>query len=139
MDISDDCIFCKIVNGIVPSFKIYEDDSVFAFLDINPASYGHTLIIPKEHYSDIYELPTEELKKIIEVAKRITMKYKEVFGINAVNLISSNGKCAQQDVFHFHLHIIPRDEGDNINLSWKNKKDDLKDGFEAFIKKLNDI
>jgi len=136
MKVKKKCIFCEIARGIIPSLKVYEDDMTLAFLDVNPASLGHTLIIPKKHYEDIYAIPNNDLINIFNVAKIIAEKYRNIFNIKAINLISSNGKEAQQDVFHFHLHLIPRNNNDGIKFYWKNRRDDFFEKSKKFIRKL---
>ncbi|MFA5169593.1 MAG: HIT family protein [Candidatus Paceibacterota bacterium] len=110
----EDCIFCKIINKEIPAHKIYEDDSVFSFLDNRPVSKGHVLVIPKKHAKDIFELDEETLKKISSVAKKIAQKMKDSLSIDGVNLYHASGEAAEQTVFHFHLHIIPRRKDDNL-------------------------
>jgi len=114
------CIFCKIVNGEIPSRTIYEDDDLKAFLDVNPATKGHVLIIPKEHSRDLHDLPDATAEKVIKLAKRIAAKLKEELGCDGINILQNNGQTAGQTVFHYHLHIIPRyedDKNDDI-LRW---------------------
>lgn len=110
----EDCIFCKIINKEIPAHKIYEDDSVFSFLDNRPVSKGHVLVIPKKHAKDIFDLDEETLKRISAVAKKIAQKMKDSLGVDGVNLYHASGVSAEQTVFHFHLHIIPRRKDDNI-------------------------
>lgn len=110
----EDCLFCKIISNEIPSYKIYEDDAVLAFLDIHPMSKGHTLIVPKKHARDIFELDAETLEKISSVAKKIAVKMKESFGVDGVNLYHASGVHAEQTVFHFHLHVVPRRKDDSI-------------------------
>ena len=104
----ENCIFCKIANGEIPSNKVFENDKVFAFLDISPATKGHTLVIPKKHYENIFDIPEELLKEIIKVSQKIAKLLKEKLGAEGINLLNSNNKTAQQDVFHYHMHVIPR-------------------------------
>ena len=113
----NNCIFCKIRDREVPSHIIYEDDKVMAFLDAFPISLGHTLIIPKQHFSNIYDIEERDLVEIIKVARKIAKAYEEIFGINNLQLINNAGKGGQQEVFHFYLHLIPRYENDGIDLS----------------------
>jgi len=113
----EDCIFCKIIRGEIPSFKLYEDDLVFAFLDINPVTKGHTLIIPKKHAADIFELDKEYLERIIIMAKKIGEKTKAELGAEGINLYHASGVAAEQSVFHFHLHVIPRKSDDGLCLN----------------------
>lgn len=131
----DDCIFCKIVKGDIPCKKVYEDEHTFAFLDIEPATNGHTLIIPKKHFSDIYDMPLEELTNIMNAAKKIVKKYEEV-GVKAINLVQSNRKPAQQDVFHFHLHLLPRADGDGVDIWGKTHKRGEKIDSNSFFEML---
>lgn len=105
-----DCLFCKIISGDIPSKKIFEDDLVFAFLDIHPWSRGHTLIIPKRHAGDIHDIDDESLQRIVLTAKELAGLYDEKLGADGYNLHQSNGAAAQQEVFHFHMHLIPRYE-----------------------------
>ena len=101
-----DCVFCKVISGEFSSFKLYEDDMVMAFLDVNPHSYGHTLIIPKEHVLDYEEIDLEILNHINEVGKDIFAKLKEKLKPDSIQLVQNNGKL--QEVKHYHLHLIPR-------------------------------
>ena len=114
----EDCIFCKIVRGEAESWKVYEDECVYAFLDINPVNEYHTLVIPKKHYENIFDTPEEELTKLISIVKRITTLYSTKFGINNVQIVNSSGSEAQQDVFHVHFHVVPRKLGDNQDVKW---------------------
>ncbi|MEM6738107.1 MAG: HIT family protein [Bacteroidota bacterium] len=112
------CIFCKIVKGEAPSWKVYENDSVYAFLDINPVTKYHTLVIPKNHYRNIFDTPAEELREIVSTIKRVATLYQDKLGIHNLQLVNSNGTEAQQDVFHIHFHIVPRRIGDGQNIRW---------------------
>ncbi len=100
-----DCIFCKIINGDIPSMKVYEDDVCLAYLDINPDSDGHTLVIPKTHYKDIYDIPKDTLSHIYETAKIIMKNLEEKLGCDGFTLLQNNGSI--QEVKHYHLHIKP--------------------------------
>jgi histidine triad (HIT) family protein len=113
-------IFTKIIKGEIPCAKIYEDDQVFAFLDINPINPGHTLVIPKEPYENICEIPNEILEKMIVIAKQIAIKQKEVLNADGINIGMNNGKDAGQEVFHAHIHVIPRYKNDRYKL-WHGK------------------
>lgn len=104
----DDCIFCKIVKGEIPCHKVYEGENFFAFLDINPKEPGHTLVIPKEHYKDIFEIPEDKLSKISLIIKKLFNAISKAGFGEGYSLIQSNGKVAGQDVFHIHFHLIPR-------------------------------
>lgn len=129
-----DCIFCKIVNGEIPSMKVYEDDLCMAYLDINPDSDGHTLIIPKEHYEDIYELPNDVLKHIFDVAKNLMNELKSKLNSTGFTLIENYGSA--QEVKHFHLHIKPHYENKKTVELVKHKEliKDPKDVYEIIKK-----
>lgn len=114
------CIFCKIVEGSIPSEKIYEDEHVIAFMDITPVTKGHALIIPKTHRENVYELTAEEAGHLFSVVPQITQAIKETFQPTGLNLLQNNGSFAGQSVFHFHLHLIPRyDETDGFDGVWQ--------------------
>lgn len=117
------CIFCQIIEGSVPSAKIYEDDHVYAFMDIMPLTKGHILLIPKNHKENVYDLTEEEAANLFSVAPKIARVLKEEFTPTGMNLLQNNGAPAGQSVFHFHLHFIPRyDETDGFDLStWEPK------------------
>lgn len=113
----DDCVFCKIIRGEIPSSQIYEDEDFKAILDINPASKGHALILPKRHYANVYEMPEDLVAKAMVLAKRLATHMTEKLGCDGFNLLQNNGEVAGQTVFHFHMHLIPRYQGaDNKNL-----------------------
>ncbi len=115
----DNCIFCKIANGEIPSATIYEDENFRAILDLGPASKGHALLLPKEHYADLFALPDETAEKVLPVARKIVSRMKDVLGCDGYNLVQNNGECAGQTVFHFHMHMIPRYKDDKVGLGWK--------------------
>jgi len=136
----ENCIFCKIINKEIPCYKIYEDEFVLAFLDINPVVIGHTLIIPKKHFENIFKTEDEYLERIITVSKKISLKMKEVLGIEGINLYQANGSVAGQTVDHFHLHVLPRKEGDNVDfVKWMGKIEQKmeKEQFEEIKNKLS--
>jgi histidine triad (HIT) family protein len=114
----DDCIFCKIANGVIPSETIYEDDTFRVILDLGPASRGHALILPKQHYKDICELDEETAKKVLPLAAKIGNAMKNSLGCAGFNIVQNNGKEAGQTVFHFHMHLIPRYEEGPVMVSW---------------------
>lgn len=115
---NENCIFCKILNGDIPSTKIYEDDQFAIMLDIGPASFGHALILPKDHYANIFEMPEEVLSKSICLAKTFGEKLVKALGADGLNLVQNNGTAAGQTVFHYHLHLIPRYDGDSVGDLW---------------------
>ena len=108
------CIFCKIINGEIPSYKIYEDEETLAFLDIADDAIGHTLVIPKKHYENILDIDTETLSKVTNVVKKISNHYVNNCGYTGVNVMNASGVDAQQSVFHLHFHIFPRKENDGV-------------------------
>lgn len=113
-----DCIFCKIVEGKARSWKVYENESVYAFLDNHPVNEYRTLVIPKKHYENIFDIPENELKEVMAVVKILVTLFNSKLGINNVQIINSSGFEAQQDVFHAHFHIVPRKKGDNQDINW---------------------
>ena len=114
-----DCIFCQIVRGEAPSWKVYEDEHTYAFLDIHPVNRYHTLVIPKTHYVNVFDTPKPVLAEMMQTVKKIVDLYYERLGINNVQIFNSSGKAAQQDVFHVHFHIVPRHLGDEQNVRWR--------------------
>lgn len=115
----DNCIFCKILAGEIPSTAVYEDDDFKAILDVNPAARGHVIILPNKHAADIYELSDEDASKIMVVAKKIAGAVKQAFQCDGVNILQNNGEAAGQTVFHLHVHVIPRFKNDTVNIGWK--------------------
>ena len=113
------CIFCKIAGGEIPSATIYEDEKFRVILDLGPASKGHALILPKEHFANIYELDEETAAAAFVLAKKMAGKMTEALGCDGFNIVQNNGTIAGQTVFHFHIHLIPRYEGDGVALGWK--------------------
>jgi len=134
----ENCAFCKIVNGEIKSYVVYEDKDIIAFLDINPASEGHALIATKKHYENIYDIPEGELKKIIAVAKKLALDYREKLGVKEVNLMHASGINAQQSVPHFHIHLVPRKENDGLNL-WYKTDNKSKSNFEELLNKIKGV
>ncbi|MBQ4559204.1 MAG: HIT family protein [Tyzzerella sp.] len=116
---NENCIFCKIAAGEIPSATIYEDDDFRVILDIEPASKGHALILPKEHYANLYELPEELASKVLIVAKKVITSMTEIVGCDGYNVLQNNGEVAGQTVFHFHMHLIPRYKDDDVTIGWK--------------------
>ena len=117
--IKDDCIFCKLANGVFPTNVIYEDEDFNVILDAGPATKGHALILPKEHYANLFELPDETASKVMVLAKKMATHMKEKLNCDGFNLVQNNGPCAGQTVFHFHYHLIPRYEDDGQNILWE--------------------
>ncbi|MEM0360584.1 MAG: HIT family protein [Candidatus Diapherotrites archaeon] len=115
---SSECIFCKIAKGQIPSTKIHETKNTLAFLDIAPVNKGHTLVIPKKHFSSLQEIPEKELKETIIATKKIAIAIQKALKPDGINLIQSNGSTAGQIIMHFHMHIIPRFENDKAGFKW---------------------
>ena len=115
----DNCIFCKLANGEIPTATLYEDDDFRVILDAGPAAKGHALILPKEHYANLYELDEEVAAKVLPLAKKMITKLTDILGCDGYNLVQNNGEAAGQTVFHFHLHMIPRYKDDGVGLTWK--------------------
>lgn len=129
-----DCIFCKIIKGEIPSCKIYEDDKVYAFLDIACDAVGHTLVIPKKHCTNVLDCDKQYLDAVIEAVQKISKHYVEDCGFEGVNIINASGESAQQSVFHLHFHIVPRKSNDGLNLWPLNDKQEMD--LQAICKKL---
>jgi len=113
-----DCIFCKIVAGDLPATIVDEGPTAIAFMDIQPASRGHVLVIPRAHCKDVHEIAPEDLQAVAVMAQRIAGRLKDRLGADGVNLLNSSGAAAWQTVFHFHMHVIPRYAGDPLRLPW---------------------
>lgn len=114
----ENCIFCKIANGEIPSATLYEDEDFRVILDLGPATKGHALILPKTHAANIYEMPDELVGKAMILAKKMAGKMTEALKCDGFNIIQNNGEPAGQTVFHFHMHLIPRYEGDGAGILW---------------------
>ncbi len=115
---NDDCIFCKIVSGELPATIVDEDERTVSFMDINPATRGHSLVIPRRHSRNLFEIEREDLEATIVAAQRLAGKAVDRLGAAGVNLMNGCGAAAWQTVFHFHMHVIPRYEGDPLRLPW---------------------
>ena len=113
-----DCLFCKIVAGEVPATRIDEDERTVAFMDINPATRGHALVVPRAHTRDLLSIDADELAAVASAAKRLAARAKERLGADGINLLNSCGSAAWQTVFHFHVHVIPRYDDDPLKLPW---------------------
>ena len=122
-----DCIFCKIVRGEIPSVKVYEDDRVFAFMDINPINEGHVLIIPKAHAATIHEIAEVDFLAVMSATHKLAAAVKKALNPEGINLLQLNGKAANQVVPHLHVHIVPRWFGDGVTVSqWNLVAGDMK-------------
>jgi histidine triad (HIT) family protein len=125
----DDCLFCRILSGELPSERVDEDEHTVAFMDINPWTRGHALVIPRNHSRNLYEIPDEDIARTAEAAKRLAQRMKERLGCDGVNLLNSCEPAAWQTVFHFHIHVIPRYDGDPLRLPgspMKPEQDELR-------------
>ena len=117
-DSEPDCLFCQIVAGQIPSERIDEDERTVAFMDINPATRGHALVVPRRHAANLLEIDSQDLAATMTAAQRLARRVKERLGADGVNLLNATGSAAWQTVFHFHVHVIPRYEGDPMRLPW---------------------
>jgi histidine triad (HIT) family protein len=115
----DDCIFCRIVAGELPSIRIHEDDRAIAIMDINPATRGHALVIPRAHARDISDIPDDDLAHCAQVSRDIAGRAVSALGADGVTIMQSNAAAAWQTVFHYHVHVIPRYDGDPLVLPWR--------------------
>lgn len=115
----ENCIFCKIANGEIPSRTLYEDNDFRVILDLAPATKGHALILPKNHYKNLYEIEEETAAKVMPLAKKMAVEITQKLGCDGFNLMQNNNEIAGQTVFHFHMHLIPRYKNDNQNLVMK--------------------
>ncbi len=131
----DDCIFCKLANGDIPTNTIYEDDDFRVFLDAAPATRGHCLIVPKEHFANLEELDDGIAAKVFPLAKKMMKLLKDKLSWDGFNVVQNNGEVAGQSVFHFHTHLIPRYKDDGQNILWKPGSPD--DGeLEALVREI---
>ena len=115
----NNCIFCKIANGDIPSRTIYENDLFRVILDNGPATDGHALVLPKDHYANLFEIPSDTAAEAMKTAQTVAAMLKEKLHADGLNLVQNNGETAGQTVHHFHMHIIPRYKGDGQNILWK--------------------
>lgn len=129
-----ECVFCKIVKGEIPCFKIFEDDATLAFLDIAGDADGHTLVIPKTHAKNILDCPEKVLSSVMKTVQKVSKHYTKNCGFDGVNILNANEECSGQSVFHLHFHIFPRKKGDDMNL-WP-KLSGGKKTLEEMYKKL---
>ncbi len=125
--IDENCVFCKIIKGEIPSFKIYEDERTFAFMDINPANPGHALVIPKFHATGLFDIPADWLADCAATAQKVATGLDRALTPDGINLVQANGEGAAQSVLHFHLHVLPRHNGDALKLNWGMNPGDMDD------------
>jgi histidine triad (HIT) family protein len=128
MPVTDpDCLFCKIVAGEIPSTIVDSDDRTVAFMDINPGTRGHALVVPRNHSHDLLDIDPEDLAAVAVAAQRLAGRAKDALGAEGVNLLNCCGEVAWQTVFHFHMHVIPRYTGDGVRLPWIPTPGDMDD------------
>jgi histidine triad (HIT) family protein len=118
MPADTDCLFCKIVAGDLPATIIESDELTLSFMDINPVTRGHALVVPRNHSRDLHEIGTEDLAAVALAGQRLAARARDALGADGVNLLNFNGRAAWQTVFHFHLHVIPRYDDDRLRLQW---------------------
>ena len=135
MNSDTDCIFCKIIAGEIPCFKLFENDETLAFMDINPANEGHALVIPKEHAADVHAVSDAAITATVTTAKKIAAAVDITLNPDGLNLLQCNGPAAAQSVFHFHMHVLPRREGDELKLNWGIKPGDM-DAIGALAERI---
>lgn len=135
----DDCLFCKIIDGELPSAKVYEDEHVYAFMDLSQVTTGHTLIIPKVHTRDIYETPDDVASELFARVPKIANAIKKAYDPVGMNLLNNNEILAGQSVFHFHIHLIPRyDEDDGFDVKWTTRNDEFSmDDLKEIAEKIS--
>lgn len=131
----NDCIFCKIAQHKERAWMVHETDRSFAFLDIHPMNAYHTLVIPKVHFNNIFDVPTDVLQEMMGTLKHVVNLYRDKLGMTDMQIINSNGKAGQQDVFHIHFHIAPRYVGDGQDVQWKTTPE-MRNEYDEMLKKL---
>jgi histidine triad (HIT) family protein len=131
----EDCIFCRIAARQEKAWTVYETDASFAFLDIRPMNPYHALVIPKEHFADIFDVPIGALQEMMGTLKYVVDLYHAKLGMTNVQIISSNGRAGQQDVFHLHFHIAPRHDGDGQDVIWKTTPE-LREQYDSMLERL---
>ena len=140
MMFDSECVFCKIVAGEIDSIPVYEDANTLAFMDINPIAYGHTLVIPKQHWQNLYEVPDDQLAYVTATAKRVATAIRKALVPDGVSLVQANGKGAAQSVLHFHMHVIPRTLGDELKINWKlnpGNPDQIRSAAQRIVRELD--
>jgi histidine triad (HIT) family protein len=128
-----DCLFCQIANKEIPAKIIFENEQVICFLPKEMEVYGHTLVVPKEHYENLYDIPLEILAELMRVVKKLTIEYQQKIGATGMNLLHASGEDAQQSIFHFHFHLLPRFKNDGQN-TWPNLSRGKIDTEEVYRK-----
>jgi len=131
-----DCIFCKIAAGELPAAKVYEDEHTVAFFDIFPSAEYHTVVIPKAHYVNVLDIPSDAFSRVMDTVKKVVEIYKDKLGLENLQLIHNAGEHGQQDVFHLHVHIVPRAEGDSAKIQYPKRNPEWRDRFDTLLQKL---
>lgn len=132
----DDCLFCKLANGVIPTNSIYEDEDFNVIMDVCPASKGHALILPKEHFDNLYEIDPEILGKAAKLAQKVVTHEKEVLKCDGYNLLQNNGEVAGQTIFHFHMHLVPRYKEENDQMLKFAKPEISEEEIENLCKEM---
>lgn len=135
MAADENCVFCKIVAGAIPCFKLWEDDRTLAFMDVNPGNPGHALAIPKAHAENLYAIAAEDLAATAATAQRVAKAVDTALSPDGINLVQANGPGAGQSVFHFHFHILPRARDDGLRMNWGHTPGDM-DAIKAVYEKV---
>ena len=130
-----DCVFCQIGAGLLPAARVYEDASVVAFFDHGAVAEYHTLVIPKRHAQDIFEVSDEDARALASAVRTVARLYRDRLGITAPQIVSSNGRAAQQDAMHLHVHLVPRVEGDGQNIVWRHDPS-IRDRWDELLARL---
>ena len=136
----DNCIFCKLANGEIPTMSLYEDEDFNVIFDAGPATLGHALILPKEHFKNVFEIDEEIQAKAYKLAKKLAQPLTEVFGADGINILQNNNEAAGQTVFHYHIHLIPRYDGEKAMMAWvpgQQDQEKLEKGLRALKEKLS--
>jgi len=131
-----DCIFCQILAGKLPGVRVHEDEHTVGFMDINPWTRGHAVVIPREHSKNLYEVPDEDLERTVVAAKQLALRMRDALGCDGVNLLNSCEPAAWQTIFHLHIHVIPRYEGDPLQLPVRPQRADAED-LQAVAREIN--
>jgi len=129
------CIFCEIVAGRAPAWRVHETEHALAFFDVNPVCPYHTLVVSKQHYAGLFDVPPDELSAVMGAVKDVVDLYHAKLGLDHVQLVQSTGREAQQDVFHLHVHIVPRRRGDGLDIHWSTHPE-LRSAFDQFLARL---
>lgn len=133
----DDCIFCKLANGVFDTNTLYEDDDFRVIFDAAPATVGHVLILPKEHYANVFEMPEELIGKAYKLAQNVAKVLDEITDCEGINILQNNGEMAGQTIFHFHIHVIPRYNKSDM-LMWKTQEPD-QEAIHSIINKAQEL